>query len=260
MAHQYYYLGTLFPTLTVGKPIDISFQELDSLLKEHLSEDDKKQVRVIRGLYDILNMRALWVGDPLDPHGNENENELEEALISRVGLPDYVYDFLDNYESRADRLRHFPSLLARFFSVESAKATGFLQEYLSFERGCRLVMTALRSKRLGRDLLGELQYEDPEDALVAQIISQKDAKDYQPPDEFQGLKTLFDAHCQNPLDLAQALCEYRFHSIDQLVGLDVFSSRRVLAFVAQFIIVEKWIELDKKIGIDIIHSIVKELS
>jgi hypothetical protein len=260
--HQslYYYLGTVLPDLAVGKLPEISFQELKDLLKDNLSVDDEAQTRLIRRLYDILNIRALWLNDPLDPHGNDDENELEEALISEVGLPNYVYDFLDSHESQSDRLLHFPGLIAQFFSVESAHASGFLKEYLSFERSWRLVMTALRSKRLGRDLLVELQYENPDDPLVAQILSQKDAKAYEPPEEFQDLKALFEKHHRNPLDLEQALCEYRFNHIDHLIAFDVFSTRRILAFVAQFIIVEKWIELDKKKGTDIIHSILKELS
>lgn len=253
---NYYYPGTILPDLAVGRPAEISFHELKQLLQDDLTAEDYTQTRVIRLLYDILNIRALWLDDELDPHGNYTENELEEALISHIGLPDYVYDFLDSHEPLADRLRHFPGLIAKFFSVESVKATGFLREYLSFERSWRLVLTAFRSKKLGRDLLVELQYEDPEDPLVAQILSQKDAKSYEPPDEFQDLKALFDAHHRTPFDLEQALCAYRFQYIEALVGMDVFSIRRILAFVAQFIIVEKWFELDKKKGIEIIQSIV----
>lgn len=255
----YYYLGTVLPDLAVGKSPEISFQELKDLLKENLTAKDEAQTRVVRRLYDILNIRALWLGDPLDPHGNDDENELEEALISEVGLPNYVYTFLDRHENLSDRLRHFPGLIAQFFSVESARASGFLKEYLLFERSWRLMMTVLRSKRLGRDLLVELQYEDPDDPLVAQILSQKDAKDYEPPEEFQDLKALFEKHYRSPLELEQALCEYRFNYIDRLIAFDAFSTARILAFVAQFIIVEKWIELDHKKGTEIIHSILKEL-
>jgi hypothetical protein len=260
--HQsyYYYLGTVLPDLALGKSPEISFQELKDLLKDNLSANDEAQMRVIRRLYDILNIRALWLNDPLDPHGNADENELEDALISEVGLPDYVYGFLDSHDSQSDRLRYFPGLIAQFFSVESSRASGFLKEYLSFERSSRLMITALRSKRLGRDLLVELQYEDPEDPLVAQILSQKDAKSYEPPEEFQDLKALFEKHHRNPLDLEQALCEYRFNHIDYLIAFDPFSTRKILAFVAQFIIVEKWMALDRKKGTDLIHSILKELS
>lgn len=257
---NYYYIGTILPDLKVGQPTDISFKELKERAKDNLTSADYAQMSEIRMLYDILNIRALWLHDPLDPHGNYSENELEDALISQIGLPDYVYDFLDSHETLADRLRHFPGLLAKFFSVESVRATGFVKEYMAFERSWRLILTALRSKKLGRDLLVELQYEDVDDPLVAQILSQKDAKSYEPPDEFQPLKVLFDIHHMNPLDLEQALCVYRFNYIDTLVGLDVFSIRRILAFVAQFIIVEKWFELDKRKGLEIIELIVKEVS
>lgn len=257
---NYYYLGTSLPDLRIGLPPEISFDELKELLKNNLTASDYKQTRVIRSLYDILNIRALLSGDQLDPHGNYSENELEEALIGRLGLPDYVYDFLDRYESQADRLRHFSGLIAKFFNVESHAFKGFLHQYLTFERGWRLVFTALRAKKLGRDIVVELQYEDPEDDLTAQIIAQKDAKSYEPPNGYQNLKAIFEEYCNKPFELELAICEYRFDYIEQLAGLDVFSIRRILAYVAQFIIVEKWFALDKKKGTEIIDAIVKDLS
>lgn len=257
---SYYYIGTSLPDLVVGMQPGLSFNELKDLLRDNLSEKDYDLTRVIRFLYDILNIRALWLGEPLDLHANYSENELEESLISQVGLPDYVYEFLENHESLEDRLRHFPGLIAKFFKVASLTSTGFLSEYLAFERNWRLVFTALRAKALGRDLLVELQYEDSEDELVAQMISQKDAKNYEPPEDFLELKKLFEEHYRNPLSLEKALCEYRFNTIDRLIGMDVFTLRRILAFVAQDIIVEKWFELDKKKGTEIIDNIVKEIS
>ncbi len=252
---NYYYLGTALPELRMGMPTEITFDDLKNLLRDNLTAYDYGQTRIIRLLYDILNIRALWLGEPVDLHGNYPGNELEELLIDRVGLPDYVFEFLDHHETKEDRLRNFPGLLAKYFSVESAKAKGFLREYLAFERGWRLVFTAFRAKKLGRDLLVEMQYEDPDDELVAQILSQKDAKTYEPPEEFQDLKALFEEHYNTPLALEQALCEYRCEHIERFTEMDVFSIRRILAFVAEFIIVEKWFELDKAKGTAIIDAI-----
>ncbi|MFQ5728988.1 MAG: DUF2764 family protein, partial [Waddliaceae bacterium] len=139
-------------------------------------------------------------------------------------------------------------------------AEDFVQEYLAFEREWRLVLTGFRAKKLGRDVTAELQFEDPYDEVVAQILAQKDAKTYEPPIRYSDLKTLFEEHYGAPMDLYQALCEYRFRKIEAMYGIDVFSIGRILAYLAQLIIVEKWLDLDKKQGLQVVDAIVKEAS
>ena len=59
------------------------------------------------------------------------------------------------------------------------------------------------------------------------------------------------------LALEKALDEYRFETIDSFVDMaDVFSIERMLAYFVQFLIVEKWFEMDKAKGdIEIVESV-----
>lgn len=259
---KYYFLGSLLPELHVGAPPDLGFYELLNLLKDNLDKDDYKKVRVIRWFYDLQNMRALWKGEELDKWGNLNQNELEEALLNQddfAGLP-YVDEFLSRYEKTEDRLYYFPSLLSGYYNDEIPKAEGFLFHFLNFEREWRLVLTAFRAKKMGRDIFKELQYENPDDPIVAQILAQKDAAHYEPPAEYSNLKPLFEEFYNEPFELYQALCYYRFEKISEMIGLDRFSLDAVLAFVAKYIIADKWLELDKKKGIEIVDAIIEENS
>lgn len=253
---NYYFVATALPPLQLGVPPEISFQEFEYLLEDNLTADDYAKTQVIRCYYDIQNIRAFWKKEELDPRGNLNELTLEEALLTREGLPDYVYDFLDAYDSLEDRLHYFPRLVANFFQQESEHAEGFLQEYLNFEREWRLVLTGFRAKQLGRDLAAELQFEDPQDDFVAQILAQKDAKVFLPPDGYEDLQPLFEEHGTSPLELYQAMCEYRFYKIESFLGTDLFSIDVILGYMAQLITVEKWMELDKKKGLDIMNQVV----
>lgn len=259
---KYYFIGTYLPALYFDTKPEISLTEFDHLLRANLNQKDFEKTRVMRSLYDTLNLRSLWLGEPLDPWGNEDENALNEALITQVGLPDFICDFLDVYEKKEDRLRHFPALLAQFFRYMGTHySTGFLNDYLNFEREWRLVFTGFRAKKLGRDLNVELQYENPEEDIIAQMLAQKDAKTYEPPEKYQDLKAIFDQYSDDPLALQRAIDEYRFNYIDSLVDLaDTFSIDRVLAYMAQLIILQKWYELDREKGIEIVDNIVKEIS
>lgn len=258
---KYYYLGTYLPSLSFDMPLEIKWNELETLLRDNLTEKDYQKVDLIRGLYDLLNLRAYWLKEELDPFGNLDPNELEEALLNnQAELPVYVSDFLEKYNTKEERLHHFPFLLSTFFKQAAESSKGFLRDYLSFERELRLVMTGFRAKRLGRDLSIELQYENPEEELIAQILAQKDAKEYEPPEKYQELKGIFKTYADDPLGLQRAIDEYRFNFINQLVNLsDQFSIESILAYTTQFMILQKWFQLDKQKGNEIVDIIVKEV-
>lgn len=258
---KYYYVGVSLPSLSFEVPPEISFVEFLNLLRRNLTERDYQKTKSLRRIYDVLNLRSLWLGESLDERGELNTIDIEEALISRIGFPDYVYEFMERYETLADRLHHFPWLLSRFFQEAIANSEGFVKNYLQFEREWRLIFSGFRAKKLGRDLSVELQYENPEEELIAQLLAQKDAEEYEPPEKYKHLKVLFKKYGDDPLALERAIDYYRFNYIEELVGMtDQFSINRILAYMAQLLIVEKWFELDKNKGIKIVDTIVKGTS
>lgn len=258
MSHQYYFVGTSLPPLRIGEEPEISWERLQRLLKDNLTHKDYAQTQVLRRYFDILNIRAFLKNEPLDPFGNLDRNDLEEALLGQLGLfPSYVMKYLEKYESKEDRIYHFPELIASFFRKEVEGNSGFLKNYLEFERDLRLVLTAYRAKELGRDIAKELQFEDPDEDIIVQLLSQKDSKTFEPPEEFLDLKPILDENYATPLALHKALNEYRFKKLDDMGGLDVFSLDRILAYLASFFIVEKWMALDREQGLQIVENIVK---
>lgn len=256
---NYYFLGTLLPELRLDEPPEIGFREYEQLLKENLTEKDLSRTRIIRNLFDILNLRLYWKGEPLDPLGNLDESGFEEALATRSMLPPYFFDFIDKHESPEERIRCFPELLATFFREEIRRATGFFKQYFILERELRLVLAAFRAKKLNRDILPDLQYEDPEDPFVAQILAQKDAPDYEPPEKYEELKSVFDKYSGKPLELQKAMFEFRIQKVEEMLGLEQFSADRILAYLVELMLVEKWQHLDKQKGIEIVDSMLKEI-
>jgi len=257
---NYYFLGTLLPDLRIGEPPEVGFSELDQLMKDNLTTADYEKTRTLRNLYDISNLRSYWKGEPLDPTGNFNQVELEEALITRTMLPSYVFNFVDKYPTNEERLSHYPELLSNFYKDAISKATGFFKYYLTLEREVRLIMVAFRAKKLGRDIYKELQYEDPEEDLIAQILAQKDAAEYEPPEKYEDIKVLFQQYYDDPLELQKALIDYRFNKIDEKLNIELFSIDRILAYVIEVIMVERWMHMDKQKGLKIVDSMLKEPS
>jgi hypothetical protein len=256
---NYYFLGTLLPELSVDQPPEISFREFEQLLKENLSNADFAKIRALRSYYDMINLAAYWKKTPFDPLGNLDEAGMEEALVTRTMLPAYVFDFLDRYETDASRLHHFSELLAQFFQQQAGNGgleyKGFLKFYVEMERERRLVLMALRAKKLGRDLLKELQYDNPDEELIAQMLAQKDAAQYEPPEKYQDLVQLYNKYCDQPLQLQKAMIQYRMEKIDEYLGLDLFSLDRILGYMIELILLEKWHKLDKQKGKEMISEL-----
>lgn len=253
---EYYFLATALPPIQLGAPLEITFDEFDTLLRENLTRRDMEKVRALRGLYDVLNIRAFWKELPFDPYGTMNSNEIEEALLDRVNLPAYIDEFLDRYKEAKERVEHFPELISSYF--RAGEQAGFVKEYLAFERELRLVLVAIRAKKLNRDLLRELQFEDPNDLLIAEILAQKDAPEYDPPERFGAVKRIFAEFGESPLELHQALCRFRFEAVEEMVGLKLFSIDVILGYMVRLILAIKWLQLDEKRGIEMVDTMIEE--
>lgn len=259
---NYYYLATVLPKLTLGEKPEISFQEFITLLQENLTPSDYAKTRRLRWFYDLLNIRAHWKGDPLDYWGNLDAVQLEDALLVREEneLPEYFYGYLDEYEHKEDRQKHYQQVISGYFKSEAVNNSGFVKKLRSFERDLRLVMTAFRARQLGRNLATELQFEDPEEDIVAQLLAQSEAKVFEPPQGFEDLKSLLEKNYDNPLQLQKAIIEYVFNWIEDELEFDYFSIDRILGYMAQFILVDRLMRLDKEKGLKVLDNIAKEFS
>ncbi len=252
---RYYFLLSSLPTLSLGTPPEISFEEFKAMLPLNLEKEDLDLVKGFLTYIDLKNLRAFLLKEPLDPRGTCGEKELEEALLVKDFLPPYVFDFWERYESVRDRLHFFSYLYVHFFKEQEGKG-GFLEAFFQEERNLRLILTALRAKLTKRDVAVELQFEDLKDPLIAQILSQKDMEDYEPPREFERVKALFKEYSGNPRKLALAFLEYQLERVEELESeFPPFSIDRVLGYMVRLFLVENWNALDEERGRALIDSI-----
>lgn len=252
---NYYFVVNALPDLTLGIAPELSFKEVKEMLELNLHPKDLEQIKLLLRPVDLYNLRALWLHLPLDEKGNYQAKEWEEILLVREGLPSYLNDFLERYETLADRLRYFSSLSVSMYQEEGMRCTGFLRAYFQLQRELRLVLTALRAKQAGRDLVRELQFEDPTDPFVAEILAQRDAPDYIPPLEYTELKAVFTEHRTQPQKLHYALLQYEFNKIEELEENQHFTMDRILGYLARLRLVESWQMLDRNQGLTAVEQL-----
>ncbi|MCH9610900.1 MAG: hypothetical protein S4CHLAM81_05290 [Chlamydiales bacterium] len=257
---EYYFLAALLPQLEIGHVPTLGVAELKELLQVNVSKEDLALAKRFLRQIDIENFRAFWAKEPLDPRGNLNRDEIEQAIEDQMWseqepFPDYLVDYLSRYLEENDRISHFHHLLVDYFASEEEENEGFLGEYFAFARQWQLVMVGFRAKKLGKDIAKELQFEDATDPIVAQILAQKDAPNFEPPFEYKELRPIFEEHIESPLRLHQALYAYQFAEIVERWGEAIFTIDRILNYLARLILVERWMELDVQKGISVIDTI-----
>lgn len=221
-------------------------------LELNFDKNDIEKVEAIRLAIDLQNIRALYSNKPIDTRGNLSEKELDEALLVEADLPEYVFDFLGQFDEDKEKARHFFGLLSRYYAEEIPKHSGFLKDLLQFQREVKLVLAALRAKRAKRDIATELQFEDFTDPFVAHILAQKDMEDYEPLSEYQDLKQRLVACGDDPWEQYKTVLSYEFDKIEEMTGYPLFSLNWILGFVARLLLVEKWNALDEERGKEIV--------
>ena len=127
---KYYYLATALPTISLKAKPEVSFEELKFMFKLNLSDSDLEKAKIFKKFIDVTNLRLLWLNKEIDPRGNLNIAELEDAILIKDFFDDFVFDFLDRYEKTEDRLKYFSFLIASFLAGSVKVRKVFLEELI----------------------------------------------------------------------------------------------------------------------------------
>lgn len=254
---NHYFLATLLPPLKVGSHVELGSKEIHFLLEQNLSPHELRAVWVLKLLIDIDNIRSIWQKQPFKHGGNYELHDLEERLFFKERLPKYILDYLEQYHETKEQIQHFPKILHQYFAYESQTTDPFLKPYLTFQWQSRLVFVALRAHDLKRNIEAELAFEDKEDPFVAELLAASREKKFDPPAPYADLKALYESKKAAPLNLYQAISEWRFSRIEEMIEWDNFSVGRILGYVAQLELCEEWLQLDKLKGLEIVEEMME---
>jgi hypothetical protein len=244
---KYYFVITALPKLSLNQRLDLTFDEVMRLFELNLSKNDLDKIISFRRFIDILNLKKIWQNKDIDIRGNLNKNELNDQLLIQDLLYDFVFEYMQKYDSNENRLKKFSFLTSNFFNKIINESTGFLKNYFSFIRSYRLILTALRCKTLNRDIALELQFEDPFDDLTMYLLAQKDMDDLIVPIEFEDLKKIYLKNKNDVKKLHLSLLEYKLNKIDDLLDKNPFTIDEILAYFTKFLIIQDYqnLSLDK---------------
>ncbi|MCH1430446.1 MAG: DUF2764 family protein [Chlamydiales bacterium] len=259
---NYYFLSTLFPPLELGHTPQESFASLLPNVIEELNKEDRSYFELLRLYFDIQNLKAYMLQEPLNSFANlSTKEQIQENLEQESFYPNFVFEFFSTWDSDDKRLENYADLLRRFYSYADTTSSQFLSAFFEFERKWRIVMVGFRSKHIQADVQKQLQFEDPYETTVAQVLAQKDAKNFEPPTEFAGLKDLFERWKLSPKGLLKALEQYRLDHISNLAEGELFSFDAIAAYLIKLAIVEQWHQMEQssQLGSENINKILEEV-
>lgn len=235
---KYYFLCAALPPLDLAMPPPISVLEVKEQLFVGLSPSDYKTIDLWLSYIDLINLSALFWSDPIDLRGHfESEAALQEAVVMKSGFVDSAIDFLDKYTTQEDRRRFSSRLLSDFFRESIPKATGVMKELLTLEYHLRLLMTAWRAKRYGKDLSKEFEFEDPQDPFVSELLMQQNEVHFGFPYEYEELELVF-AYISDPAKVMRKWLEYRYNRLNGWGESKPFDLDCLLIYFIQLSIVE----------------------
>jgi len=257
----FYYLASSLTPIEFGDVAELSFLELLEKFDANLSTSQKKEFEVLRVYFDLENLKKLFSNqapDDFDLRGNLTKKQLKEAIENQEFFPRYVFDFLSQHQASKDLLIHYPELLNSYFRNEAEKASGFLKEYLDFEREWRLLLTAFRAKKLKKNLTKELSFEDPKDEIVETIFQQKESHYFDAPAGYEEFYEMLLGAKNNPLYQYKHLAEFRFKKLRALVQDRPFTLDYLMSYALRVAILEDLRILNDIKGQQILNTILKD--
>ncbi len=258
MRYRYYFLASALPVLKFSDKPEMSYIDLIGLIKDELHIDDLKIVKEYQTYIDLKNIKELWLKCPVDPRGSLDEKNLHEALMVKDHLPTYVFDYMEKYPEKVDRLKNFSYILVNFFeSINIFSKNSFLKWYFDLERKILIISTALRAEMLNRNIEDEFKHEDKTHPLVKRFIEEKGPSNVELGLVGNQIKAIFLKHYQKPTELREQLLQFRFDLIETHANDLAFVIDQILGYLVQLKQVEDSQYLDKNAGKLILDTILR---
>ncbi len=222
---RYYRLMSMLPPLpdTPQAP-PISLVDTLAAFDLEMTGADRATALAMLAHIDCSNVESLLQGrEAFDERGPAPRSAIEE----RRDLPDYLASFLERYDAGAITDEYpFDALWRAYcsFLLDMADASGsaFLAEWATFEISLRDSLARYRADQLG--LKPELKDTGMPDLGTGSFVDLISAV----------------GEATNPIEQEMLLDTARLRKIDNIAGIDPFSTDAALAYLAAILILDRW--------------------
>lgn len=244
---NYYYLVAGLPDILLDeRKIHFTILEFKQELKIHLHPKDYELVEYLLLHYDNINFLNILLKKDAEfnPLGNYTESFLNDEIKEPEKLPGYMKMFLKAFREENPvypNLSPENQLTWLYFDFMLGQKNQFLVEWFTALRNINNILAIYNSRKFGLNIENQMigDYE------LTQAARKTAAKDFGLSNEFNYIDEIIGIF-ENPNILEQEisidLLKWKYLNI--LNTFNYFTIEQILAFIIEFIMVERWSKLD----------------
>lgn len=268
ITRSYHYLISGLPVISYGDRMWKTANQFRAFLEEHLHPEDFRQVRLVFLLKDHHNLLSyLEKGDIHEESGgNFNLTDFSNpddnaAATEENALPAYMTDILlahagSKEEPDIPEISH--ALDEGYFNHIMAYGDTFLKKYFTFEYNLKNLLAFVKAGNHNLEQKGFITADTSLTRHLEMYVARTLAAD----PEFEHFEEILSAAASKNLAEAEKhIDKLKWRVIDEMNLFEYFTIDRVLGYLLQMLILERWDHLDKATGearlrelIDAAHS------
>lgn len=258
---SYYYFYTSLKDIYFGmekSPYDL--KDFVENIKDAIDPIDFEIIRAYLYRFDNKNLVNVMEGkEEFSDFSFYSKTDLEEEIKIPSRIPIYMQDFIESQNLDRNELSDYSledQLSIYYYKYLMSLSDEFMKKYTEFDFNLKNVLGALNSRKFklehGKSVL-DLN-EDSENLIHSTSGDFGLSTSYSWLSDI--LRTFEDS---NALDFQKKLDKLRFDMLDSMITFEYFNVRSILAYLIKFLIVNRWLSLDKNEGIKRFEKITENM-
>jgi hypothetical protein len=262
LKRNYYYLVAGLPDILLDeRKVSFTIIELKQELKYHLHPKDYQLVEYLFLQFDNINFlnTLLKKEAEFNPLGNYSESFFSEEIKDPEKLPDYMKKFLEAYRNE---IPLFPDLSLEnqltwlYFDYMLEQKNEFIRQWFTALRNVSNIFAIYNSRKFGLNIENHMIG----DYDLTEAAKKTTAKDFGLASELTHIDEIIGIFENNDIleqELSIDLMKWKF--LNNLNTFNYFTIETILAFVIEFMMVDRWSKLDTSQSKKMFNKMLNEL-
>ncbi len=260
---EYFYLVAGLPDLLLDESkIKVTASALRNDWYELLHPEDAQLADLLFLKYDNYNLLNLLLknGKDFDERGIYSLDFLEDQVKEPVStLPSYLSEFILDFktDNREDASKSWENILEqRFYDYLLSHDNKFIRDWHELQLNLGNVLTGFNCRQYNLDMESQMIG----DNYIVENITRSNARDFGIGQDFPEIDQILAAwETGNLLEREKAIDLIRWNWIDENTFFDYFTIEKLLGFLLQLEMVERWLKLDRDEGERLFRQLLSDI-
>ena len=262
LKRNYYYLVAGLPDILLEqKKFPFTLIELKQELKYHLHPEDYKLVEFLFLQYDNINFLNILLKKEAEfnPLGNYSESFFIDEIKEPEKLPAYMKKFLEAYREENPvypNLSLENQLTWLYFDYMLGQKNDFIVQWFTALRNISNIFVIYNSRKYGFNIENQMIGDNE----LTEAAKKTTAKDFGLANEITHIDDIIGIfENEDILEQEMSIDLLKWKFLNNLNTFNYFTIEPILAFVIEFMMVERWANLDTEQSKKIFKKMLKEL-